>query len=89
MARDRAGFVNRAFLGVKVLDGGPLPTGSKLFRDATEVGVTTSSLMSPRLQAPLALAYIRRGSQEPGTKLEADTTEGKRAVEVLPFPPVS
>src|SRR6476620_2961430 len=55
MARDRAGFVNRAFLGVKVLEGGPLPAGTKLFRDGAEVGVTTSSVQSPRLGVPLAL----------------------------------
>jgi folate-binding protein YgfZ len=89
MARDRAGFVNRAFLGVKVLEGGPLPAGTKLFRDGAEVGLTTSSLQSPRLNAPLALAYIRRGNQDPGTRLDAETTEGRRPAEVLPFPPVT
>jgi folate-binding protein YgfZ len=89
MARDRAGFVNRSFLGVKVLDGGPLPSGTKLFRDATEIGLTTSSIQSPRLNAPLALGYLRRGSQDPGLRLEAETPDGRRAVEVLPFPPVS
>jgi folate-binding protein YgfZ len=88
MARDRAGFVNRAFLGVKVLEGGPLAAGAKLFRDGTEVGLVTSSVMSPRLGAPLALGYLRRGHQEPGLRLEAETPEGRRAVEVLPFPPV-
>ncbi|HKB06296.1 MAG TPA: aminomethyltransferase family protein [Gemmataceae bacterium] len=88
MARDRAGFVNRAFLGVKVLEGGPLPAGTKLFRDGAEVGVVTSSVRSPRLQAPLALGYIRRGHQDPGLRLEADTPEGRRPVEVRPFPPV-
>jgi tRNA-modifying protein YgfZ len=89
MARDRAGFVNRAFLGVKVLQGGPLPAGTKLLRDGAEVGVVTSSVQSPRLGAPLALGYIRRGHQDPGWRLEADTPDGRRAVEVLPFPPVS
>lgn len=87
MARDRAGFVNRAFLGVKVLEGGPLASGSKLFGAGAEVGLATSSLQSPRLNAPLALAYIRRGHQDAGTRLEAETPEGRRAVEVLPFPP--
>jgi folate-binding protein YgfZ len=89
MARDRAGFVNRAFLGVQVLEGDVLPAGTKLFRDGNEVGLTTSSVLSPRLQAPLALAYIRRGNQEPGTILEAETAEGRRPVKVLAFPPVS
>ena len=88
MARDRAGFVNRAFLGVKVLDGGPLPAGTKLYRDAAEVGLITSSTQSPRLGAPLAVGYIRRGHQDPGLRLEADTPDGRRQVEVLSFPPV-
>ena len=89
MARDRAGFVNRAFLGVKVLEGGPLPAATKLFHDAAEVGLVTSSVQSLRLNAPLALAYIRRGHQDPGRRLEADTPAGRRPVEVLPFPPVT
>ena len=88
MARDRAGFVNRAFLGVKVVQGGPIAAGTKLFRDGTEVGLVTSSVESPRLNAPLGLAYIRRGHQDPGVRLEADAPDGKRPVEVLPFPPV-
>jgi folate-binding protein YgfZ len=88
MARDRAGFVNRAFLGVKVLEGGPVPAGTKLFREGAEVGVVTSSVRSPRLQAPLALGYIRRGHQDRGLRLDADTSDGRRAVEVLQFPPV-
>lgn len=89
MARDRAGHVSRAFLGVKILDGGCLPAGTKLFRDAAEVGILTSCVESPRLGAPLALGYIRRGNQDPGTRLEAETAEGRRPVEVLPFPPVA
>jgi folate-binding protein YgfZ len=88
MARDRAGFVNRAFLGVKVLDGGPLPVGTRLFRDATEVGITTSSVHSPRLNRPLALGYLRRGNQDPGLVLAAEASGGRQQVEVLPFPPV-
>jgi len=88
MARDRAGFVNRTFLGVKVLEGGTLSAGTKLFRDGGEAGLITSSVQSPRLKAPLALGYIRRGNQEAGLRLEAETPDGKRPVEVLPFPPV-
>jgi folate-binding protein YgfZ len=87
MARDRAGFVHRAFLGVKVLEGGPVPAGARLFRDNAEIGLVTSCVRSPRLNAPLALGYIRRGHQEPGLRLEADD-DGRRSVEVLPFPPV-
>ena len=48
MARDRAGHVNRAFLGLKILDGhARVPSGSKLFHDGQEVGVTTFELLLP------------------------------------------
>ena len=85
MARDRAGHVNRAFLGMKVLDGGPLPPGTKLFREGQEVGQVTSSCHSPRLGLPVALGYLRWKHQEPGTRLEAET---KQIVEVVGLPPV-
>lgn len=88
MARDRAGHVNRAFLGLKVLAGGPLPPGAKLFRDGQEVGVATSSVVSPRLGAPIALGYLRRGNQDVGLKLEAESAAGRQPVEVIGYPPV-
>ena len=85
---DRAGHVNRAFLGMKVLDGGPLPAGAKVFHDGQEVGVVTSSCHSPRLGAPIALGYLRWKHQEVGTRMEAETPTGRQAVEVLGMPPV-
>jgi tRNA-modifying protein YgfZ len=88
MARDRAGHVNRAFLGLKVLEGGPLPAGTKLFRDGQEVGLATSSCHSPRLGVPVALAYLRWKHQEPGTRMEAETMSGRQPVEVIGLPPV-
>ena len=84
MARDRAGHVNRAFLGMKVLDGGPLPAGTKLFREGQEVGQVTSSCHSPRLGLPVALGYLKWKHQEPGTRLEA----GAQTVEVVGLPVV-
>ncbi|MBA4190230.1 MAG: hypothetical protein C0467_19770 [Planctomycetaceae bacterium] len=88
MARDRAGHVNRAFLGLKVLAGEPLPAGTKIFHDGQEVGVVTSSCHSPRLGVPVALGYLRWKHQEPGTKMEAETGSGKQPVEVLGLPPL-
>jgi folate-binding protein YgfZ len=88
MARDRAGHVNRAFLGLNVLEGGPLPSGAKLVRDGQEVGVATSSVFSPRLGAPVALGYLRRGNQDIGLKLDAESATGRQPVEVLGYPPV-
>jgi folate-binding protein YgfZ len=88
MARDRAGHVNRAFLGLKVLEGASLPAGTKVFHDGVEVGLVTSSCHSPRLGTPVALAYLKWKHQEPETRMEAETPAGKQAVEVLGLPPV-
>jgi glycine cleavage system aminomethyltransferase T len=88
MARDRAGHVNRALLGLKVLDGGPLPPGTKLVRDGQEVGLVTSCCDSPRLGMPVALAYLKWKHQEPGTRMEAETPAGRQTVEVVGLPPV-
>jgi len=89
MARDRTGHAVRTFLGLKVLAGGPLPNGTKLFHDAQEVGVVTSSCFSPRLGAPVALGYLRWKHQEPGTRMEAETPAGRQPVEVAGLPPVN
>lgn len=69
MARDRAGHVNRTFRGIKLPT--TVPAGTKLLADGKEVGVTTSSVVSPRF-GPVALAFVRRGHETPGTRLEAD-----------------
>jgi folate-binding protein YgfZ len=85
MARDR-GHVNRLLLGVK-LSPGPVPPGTKLLRDSQEVGRVTSSVFSPRLGTAVGLAYVRRGSQEPGTvlEIEAGAGPGEAVVSALPL----
>jgi tRNA-modifying protein YgfZ len=84
MARDR-GHVNRHFRGLIVGGDAPLPSGTKLFRDGGEVGQVTSSVVSPRFGS-IALAYVRRGSDEPGTKLETETSTAQMTVEVVGLP---
>lgn len=84
MARDRAGRVNRSFLGLKGLDGRPIPVGAKLTRDGAEVGGVTSATDSPRLGGPLGLGYVHWKHTDPGTRLDADGVP----VEVLGFPPL-
>jgi folate-binding protein YgfZ len=84
MARDR-GQVNRTLLGLKVA-GGLVPPGSLLHREGKEVGRVTSCVVSPRL-GTIALAYIRRGHQEPGTAVEGDVAGQRQSavVTALPF----
>lgn len=84
MARDRAGRVNRSFVGLKVLSGGPIPGGSRVTRDGQEAGVVTSSVVSPRAGGPIALGYVHRKHADHGTQLLA----GDQAVEVIDYPPV-
>ncbi len=86
MARDRAGFVNRAFSIVKVQGTDPLPAGTKLLREGQDVGVVTSSVVSPRFGGPIALGYLRRGHQDTGLLLEASAPNGPVPVEVLGLP---
>ena len=90
MARDRAGHVNRAFLGLKVLDGGPLPAGTKLFHDGQEVGLVTSSCHSPRLGLrPVAARVPESGSTRSRARVwKLKRPAGKQAVEVVGLPPV-
>jgi folate-binding protein YgfZ len=84
MARDR-GQVNRSLVGVR-LPAGPAPHDSRLFAGATEVGRVTSSVHSPQLGMGLGLAYIRRGYQDLGTKLELDVSGERVAAEVVKLP---
>lgn len=82
MARDRAGHVPRAFLPIRLSERVTEP-GSKLRREGKDVGVVTSSIDSPRLGGPMALAYIRRGYQDPGTVFNVEDNSGTQTAEVL------
>jgi folate-binding protein YgfZ len=83
MARDR-GQVNRTLLGVRLPDG-PVPHGAPLFHQGKEIGRVTSSVASPRLGA-VGLAYVRRGSQEPGTRVEVEADGARHPAEVASLP---
>jgi folate-binding protein YgfZ len=85
MARDR-GHVNRTLLGLTLPEGGTVPAGAKVWRGEQEVGQVTSSVFSPRLGKAVALAYLRRGHQEPGTAVEVEADGGRRPAVVTPLP---
>jgi folate-binding protein YgfZ len=88
MARDR-GQVNRTLLGVKAAGADALARGVRLFNGAAEVGQVASSALSPRLGQVIALAFLKRGHQEPGLELVVEpATDGRKAVVAkLPFLP--
>jgi len=82
MARDR-GHLNRTLLGLKVDASEPLPPGTKVMQNGQEVGQVTSSVWSPLVGSVIALAYLKRGSQEPGTAVEVANRPA--VVAALPF----
>lgn len=84
-ARD-LGHVNWGFHGLKVSGRPALAVGAKLFVADKEVGRITSSVYSPRAEAVLALGYIRRGHDTPGTKVDVEAGGERRSAEVAPLP---
>jgi len=66
---DALGHVNRLLVGVRFAGDEVPEPGAELLFEAQAVGRVTSATFSPLCGAPLALAYVRRGSHQPGTSL--------------------
>jgi folate-binding protein YgfZ len=83
------GHVNKELRGLRLADElKSLPAkGDKLFHDGKEIGYVTSAIKSPTLNANLALGYVRREVNGPGTELILRTTsdETKALISELPF----
>jgi aminomethyltransferase len=87
MARIRSyGHVNRRLIGL-LLDGKePASPGDAVRRGAKDVGSVTSSVRSPNLGRPIALAMIRREAAAPGTAVEVDRGGSRTAAVVAELP---
>jgi folate-binding protein YgfZ len=69
---DARGHVNRLLVGLR-FDTAAIPSpGMVLKVDDKPTARVTSACFSPALEAPLALAYVRRGKHSVGTRIEAD-----------------
>lgn len=80
---DAIGHVNRLLVGIK-FSGDTIPDrGTELLSAGQKVGDMTSAAWSPRLQAPLALAIVRRNCAKLGNQLE--TKCGQAVVVSLPL----
>jgi len=80
------GRVAKRLVGI-VLDGESVPIPGATIRadDGRDVGHVTSSVLSPALKRPIALAYLQRDFVAPGTAVSVD---GSRAVVTeVPFVP--
>jgi folate-binding protein YgfZ len=82
------GQVTRALRGLRLPPDLPaLPVrGDKLWHAGKEVGHITSAVHSPRLNAPVALGYVRRECFAPGTELLLRTAAGEWPVQVGSLP---
>jgi folate-binding protein YgfZ len=80
---DALGHVNKLLVGLKI-SGATVPTaGTELTAQGKVVGHVTSAVFSPRLNAPLALGYVRTGNNEVGNRVESPL--GSAEVIALPL----
>jgi folate-binding protein YgfZ len=76
------GHVNRRLAEFRFAGSAAPPAGTKLLVGGNEVGVVTSTGLSPRAGQPIGLGYLRREQSAPGTILDASGT----AAEVIAAP---
>jgi folate-binding protein YgfZ len=79
---DALGHVNKTLVGIRFEGPSVPPLGLQLSAAGQVVGQVTSAAYSPRLGTPLALGYVRRGSNAPATRL----TSPAGAAEVVALP---
>jgi folate-binding protein YgfZ len=87
-----SGQTNKRLCGLISLDDVPLRPGMKLAAPSAagrEVGWVTTATRSERIGKEIALGYVKRGFNSPGTKLDAFSAENSAkpiSVEVVPLP---
>jgi folate-binding protein YgfZ len=78
------GRVARKLAGIVFTADQPIAAGTSLRVEGTEIGTVTSSVDSPALGRPIALAYVKRDFAAPGSRVA--TTDGVMGeVVALPF----
>jgi folate-binding protein YgfZ len=82
------GQVVKSLRGLRLTDDlKELPQhGDKLFHDGKEVGYVTSALASPAFKANIALGYVRKEVNQPGTSLTLRSACGERALKIVELP---
>jgi len=90
----RSGQTNKRLRGLISLDQTPLQAGLRLAsttEKGKEAGWITSAARSEKMEKETALAYVKRGFNDPGVKLEAlaadsSSTVAPIPVQVVPLP---
>ena len=84
---DALGHVNRVLAGVRFQQKTIPEAGAPLSADGKEIGRVTSAAWSPKLDAPLAMALLRRSHARPGqiiASLTGTVSTGTAEVVTLP-----
>ena len=74
---DALGHVNKLLCGVRFDGAAPPELGTPLSAGGKEIGRVTSAAWSPRSSTVVALAFLRRGSHQPGQRLESAVGTGE------------
>jgi glycine cleavage system T protein len=80
------GHVNRKIVGFRLSDARVPPAGSPVLVGGKEVGRITSAALSPALGVALALGFVRREHDEPGTRVEVRAGDETLTAEVAALP---
>lgn len=80
------GHVNNLLAGFFVVGDAIPQRDTEIRHDGKKVGRVATVVGSPRLQRPIALGFLRRELQEPGTRVRAVTADGEVELEVTPLP---
>lgn len=83
-----SGQTNKRLCGFVGLTQARLESGMRLLTvpDSNDVGWITSAAMSSRLGKQIALGFVKRGSQTPGTELDARAGEAQTRVQIVDLP---
>jgi aminomethyltransferase len=84
----KAAGLSRQLVGLKLLERGIARHGYHVFSQdgSLELGEVTSGTQSPCSKQSIAVAYIKTGSAQIGTRLSVDIRGQKIAAEVIPTP---
>jgi folate-binding protein YgfZ len=82
------GHVTRELRGLRLADDLKIlpQRGDKLFFNAKEAGQVTSAVKSPKLNATIALCYVRREANQIGNELTLRTASGESPVKIAELP---
>ena len=81
------GHVNKKLFGLLIAGDAAVRAGSVIEAEGKSVGSVTSSVISPRLDCPIALAYLHKDFWTPGTEvaIRSEPSKLRATVAELPF----